>query len=178
MTLPTRSVCRRSKATDLFTGCANELSAALAHIVLRAEAGRNATNSTPFSKGGRVTSPCCFANECRDISMHATPASVHDVDLLLSPLLVRHQRLQHRSDFAPPSSSGLLCSIPMYQPGPVEMAPHRHRGQPPRHQRQHQLVQLLETSQELKQHSGLPIHRRAFHYCRPPVASDVEQHSP
>ena len=175
--MPTRSVCRRSKATDLFTGCANERSAALAHIALRVGAGRSATNSTPFSKGGRVTSPCCFANECRDISMHATPASVHGVDLLLSPLLVRHQHLQHRSVFAPPSSSGLPCSIPMYRPGLVEMAPHRHRHRPPRHQRQHRLVQHLEANQGIKQHSGLPIRRPAFHYCRPPVASDVEQHS-
>lgn len=176
--MPTLSVCRRSKATDLFTGCANELSAALAHIVLRVEAERNATNSTPSSRGGRVTSPCCFANECRDISMHATPASVHGVDLLLSPLLVRHQHLQHRSVFAPPSSSGLLCSIPMYRPGPVEMAPHHHRQRPPRHQHQHRLVQHLEANRGIKQHSGLPIRRPAFRYCRPPVASDVEQHSP
>jgi hypothetical protein len=176
--LPTRSVCRRSKATDLFTGCANELSAALAHIALRVGAGRSATNSTPFSKGGRVTSPCCFANECRDISMHATPASVHGVDLLLSPLLVRHQHLQHRSVFAPPSSSGLPCSIPMYRPGLVEMAPHRHRHRPPRQQRQHRNVQHLEVSRGLTQRLGLPIRRRAFHCFRPPVASDVEQHSP
>ena len=174
--MPTLSVCRRSKATDLFTGCANELSAALAHIALRVGAERNATNSTPSSRGGRVTSPCCFANECRDISMHATPASAHGVDLLLSPLLVRHQHLQHRSVFAPPSSSGLLCSIPMYRPGPVEMAPHHHRQRRPRHQ--HRLVQHLEANQGIKQHSGLPIRRPAFRYCRPPVASDVEQHSP
>lgn len=174
--MPTRSVCRRSKAMGLFTGCANELSAALAHIVLRVEAGRNATNSTPSFKGGRVTSPCCFANECHDISMRAIPASVHGVDLLLSPSLVRHQHLQHRLVFAPQSSSGLPCSIPMYRPGLAEMAPHRHRQRAPRHQRQHQLVQPLETSQRLKQRLGLSIRRRASRYCRPPVASDVEQH--
>ena len=176
--MPTRSVCRHSKATHLFTGCANELSAALAHIVLPVEAGRNATSSTPSSKGGRVTSPCCFANECRDISMRAIPASVRGVDLLLSPLLVRRQHLQHQSVFAPPSSSGLPCSIPMHRPGSVEMAPHLHRQRQPRHQPQRRRVQLLQASQGFKQRLGLPIRRRAFHYCRPPGASDVEQHSP
>ena len=175
--MPTRSVSRRSKATDLFTGCANELSAALAHIVLRAEAGRNATNSTPFSKGGRVTSPCCFASECHDILMHAIPASVRGVDLLLSHLLVRHRHSQHRSVFAPQSSSGLPCSIRIYRPGRVEMAPHRHIQRPPRQQLQHQLVQILEASRGLRQRLGLPIRRRAFRSCRPPVASDVERHS-
>ena len=161
----------------MFTGCANELSAALAHIALRAEAERNATNSTPSSKGGRVTSPCCFANESHDISMHATPASARGVDLLLSPLLVRHQHSQHRSVFALQSSSGLPCSIPIYRPGPVEMAPHHHMQRPPRQRRQHQLVQILEANRGLRQRLGLPIRRPAFRYCRPPVASVAEQHS-